>query len=294
MREALLHRIDHPLSEIVNASKTTAGPVASEKLLWTLLKLCVDRGGVLSSDASDASEVERSLSEALTPEMKIAQLLMGHAPAPTTATPSGTAAGGNTGAPSTAVKVFSGSTSSSSYSPDMTLSKELYGAFKPTDGKGGDVSTDQYVEIEALLVVGRKEEALRKAIQYGEWSLALLLGSVCGADKYQEVIRSYSASHFPASAPMHLLTLLFANSGSSAVMSTNKSGDALVMWRHNLSAILSNKASNWQQLATFLGYRLLSESKVSLRNICILVLFFVRWLFYLFICVYLFIYLFTY
>jgi hypothetical protein len=253
VRDALQSRIDRPVTSFVNTSKTVAGPDASEKLLWSLLKLCVDRGGVLSSDASDSTEGAQSGADALSPEVKIAQLLMGHAPSAAPVVPTGGAA----------VTVFSGSATSTltSYAPDMTKSKELHGSFSPP-APATAMNPERYVEIEALLVVGRKEEALKKAIQCGEWSLALLIGSVCGADKYQEIIRGYSASHFPPSAPMHLLTLLFANQGTSAILSTSKSDDTLSMWRHNLSAILSNKTSNWQQLASFLGYRLQAESKV--------------------------------
>jgi hypothetical protein len=259
VRDELKHRIDHPLTAVVNTSRTLAGPTASEKLLWALLKLCVDRGGVLSSDGEEGASYG---AEGISPEMKIAQLLMGHAAKENAAAPSGAGS----------VTVFSGSASSAatSYVPDMSKSKELHGAFNPTSvstAAGSALTRDQYVEIEALLVVGRKEDALRKAVQYGEWSLALLIGSVCGPEKYQEVIRSYSASHFPPAAPMHLLTLLYANQGTSAVLSTSKTEDALTMWKHNLSAILSNKTTNWQQLAMFLGYRLQNESKV--RLICL-------------------------
>jgi hypothetical protein len=260
VRDALQSRIDRPVTSFVNCSKTVAGPDASEKLLWSLLKLCVDRGGVLSSDANESTDGTQSGADALSPEIKIAQLLMGHAPSAAPVVPTGGAA----------VTVFSGSASSTltSYAPDMSKSKELHASFTPPAPAAAATNPERYVEIEALLVVGRKEEALKKAIQCGEWSLALLIGSVCGADKYQEIIRGYSASHFPPSAPMHLLTLLFANQGTSAILSTAKADDALTMWRHNLSAILSNKTSNWQQLASFLGYRLQAESKVTRSKIC--------------------------
>lgn len=188
------------------------------------------------------------------------------------------------------MSVFSGSATGAvnSYTPDMSKSALLHANFHTNTatgvGSAGGVSADQYTEIEALLVVGRKEDALRKAIQYNEWSLALLIGSVCGPEKYNEVVHTYSSSHFPKSTPLHLLTLMYANVGSSIVLNstanttgtntsstnttsttitnTSSGGDALTLWRHNLSAILSNKPSNWQQLASYLGYRLQTESKV--------------------------------
>jgi hypothetical protein len=265
IREELQRRIECPLSTIIPANKgaVNATTAASEKLLWALLKLCVERGGVLSSDSDSPEGLPAGL-EGSTPEMKIAQLLMGHAVKETTVVAGGAAS----------VKVFSAA-GGNAYTPDMGKSKDLHAAHQATAGAAPmSVTAEQYVEIESLLVVGKKEEALKKAIQYGEWSLALLVGSVCGAEKYQEVIRGYSASHFPPSAPLHLLTLLFANQGATAVLSTAKTDDALTMWRHNLSSILSNKTSNWQQLATYLGYRLQSEAKVrtqpppNLRSEC--------------------------
>lgn len=256
IREVLQSRIERPLSRILKQDKRSSDAkqtelATSEKLLWTLLKLCVDRGGVLTTDSADNSNP----GETLAPEVKVIQLLLGHAP-----TAAATVHGGGA-----AVSVFSGSaaTSITSYAPDMAKPKELHANFTPKHG-ATTVGAEQYSEIEALLVVGRREDALKKAIQCGEWSLAILIGSVCGAEKYQEVIRSYSASHFPASAPLHLLTLMYTNQATSAVVGTQQSDDVLSLWRHNLSSILSNKPSNWQQLAQFLGYRLLSESKVRI------------------------------
>ena len=197
-----------------------------------------------------------------------------------------------------AVSVFSGSATGAvtSYAPDMSKSALLHANFHSGTASGasgsasgsGVVRADQYTEIEALLVVGRKEDALRKAIQLNEWSLALLIGSVCGPERYSEVVHTYSSSHFPKATPLHLLTLMYANVGSGVVLNssanttgtgtantytnttstsitnTSTSGDVLTLWRHNLSAILSNKPSNWQQLASYLGYRLQTESKVSM------------------------------
>ena len=188
--------------------------------------------------------------------------------------------------------MFSGSASGAvtSYAPDMAKSALLHANFhtsstdtlKTPGSPSGQITPEQYCEIESLLVVGRKEDALRKSIQYHEWSLALLIGSVCGADKYAEVVQSYSHSHFPRATPLHLLTLMYADLGSKAILNspsasttttsshttiTNTNGpsnDVLTLWRHNLSAILSNKPNNWQQLASILGYRLQQESKVNI------------------------------
>lgn len=267
MRDLLQSRIDRPLSRTLKADKRAtetkqAELASSEKLLWTLLKLCVDRGGVLISDSgaetANATASSTTSADTLSSEVKVIQLLLGHAPTASASVPGGAS-----------VSVFSGSAASSitSYAPDMTKPRELHANFTPKCALTA-VGAEQYSEIEALLVVGRREDALKKAVHYGEWSLAILIGSVCGADKYQEVVRSYSASHFPASAPLHLLTLMYTNQATPAVLGANppssSSEDALALWRHNLSSILSNKPSNWQQLAKILGYRLQSESKVCL------------------------------
>lgn len=67
-----------------------------------------------------------------------------------------------------------------------------------------------------------------------------------------------------SSAPTDASTSSSSNASSSSSSSNSDSSavDVLTVWRHTLSAIISNKGSDWKHLSRCIGYRLLTESKV--------------------------------
>jgi hypothetical protein len=153
-----------------------------------------------------------------------------------------------------------------------------------------------YAKIEELLARGHRQEAAQLAAKNADWGLAMVIGSVCGTGIYQSIAKEYATSHFSPGTPLHLLSLLFSNQAteflhhggrqlfpndantsrttSPAAVPSSKSGPnsktrrngaapntLTANWRRNLSAILSNKSSDWQQLATLLGSRILHDNR---------------------------------
>jgi len=258
-------RMDYPLASllptIVDDTKR-ASLSTSERLLWSLLKLCLQRGCILYSDQA-ASDVQ-------SPESRVIQLLVDN---------------------KDRVRGSSPFTTDERISPDMSASRLLYdrftddlinrGAVGGGGGGGGGSSVTKdglYVDMEGLLLLGQRDEALRLAVASKEWALAMLLGSVSSADKYQEVVRAYANSHFPAGAPMTLLSLMYSNQAMQSLMNipdypttTTITGattvhhvgnDQLKMWRHNLAAVLSNKGTDWRGVLKVLGYKLQTAEEV--------------------------------
>jgi hypothetical protein len=76
------------------------------------------------------------------------------------------------------------------------------------------------IEIEHLLVSGRREEALTLAVDRQDWPLALMLASIAGAEKYQEVTKMYAQQAFPVNSAMQLLSLVYSNQAQEFI-STN-------------------------------------------------------------------------
>lgn len=144
--------------------------IAAEKLMWALLLALVDHNGCVKSSigAEDPSS----------PESSIVRTLLG---------PSDQHSMANNSVPS--------------ITADM---KNLYCNFAaPANNSSSSMTNgDMYATIESLLLHGRREEAAQMAADGHDWGLAMLIGSVCGSQKYQEIVRSFAATHFPKTSPL--------------------------------------------------------------------------------------------
>jgi hypothetical protein len=137
--------------------------------------------------------------------------------------------------------------------------------------------SQQLSQIETLLLLGRREEAIDIAMKAHLWSLALLIGSVCEKKVYQEVVRAYSESSFPRNSAMNLISLIYSNqaentirhggkllaTGASPATSSSLASSAETIWARNLTAVITNKVDDWGLLARQIGDRILQESGVS-------------------------------
>lgn len=123
-------------------------------------------------------------------------------------------------------------------------------------------------QIETLLMLGRREEAVKIAIESNNWSLALLISSVCDKKVYQEVVRAYSDYSFPKTSGLNLLSLIYSNQAENTIRHGGKVFAASGIpqssfestWGRNLTAVISNKVDDWSQLARHIGDRVLQES----------------------------------
>lgn len=128
----------------------------------------------------------------------------------------------------------------------------------------GESEVDWLVSLEEMLLQGKREEALEAAMARGDWATAMLVGCVCPPKLYQEAMRRFADQKFPPQSPLHLLTLIYSNQALPALQASTESEqehteDQELVWRQKLSAIVSNKGSDWRQLIAQLGVRLLHK-----------------------------------
>ena len=130
-------------------------------------------------------------------------------------------------------------------------------------------------ELEELLLHGRREEALKLAVDRQMFALALLIGSVCGREQFQLAARCFADKSFSVSSPLHFSSMLFSNQAHSILrhggMQLNKAqvgptgvsmSAVVVEWRRHLATILANKNADWVELARTLGDRVIAETNV--------------------------------
>jgi hypothetical protein len=140
-----------------------------------------------------------------------------------------------------------------------------------------------YADIEGLLLNGKREDALKLAVEKEDFALALLIASVCGKEQFQFVSRCYAEKNFAVTSSLHFLSMLYSNQAEKSlkhggarllntVASTDVGGGALAggsavvsQWRKHLAAILSNKNQNWADLVRTLADRILNDTHVSAR-----------------------------
>lgn len=133
-------------------------------------------------------------------------------------------------------------------------------------------------EVEALLLRGRRDQALDLALEREDFALALVIASVCPVERYQETVKRLALKRFSAQSPLHTFSLAVSNQASNASIfvkpavkpaafqhsdSHNQKTSALVEllshWRQNLAMVLANKPANWTNLVLTLSKRLAEE-----------------------------------
>lgn len=162
------------------------------------------------------------------------------------------------------------------------------GAATATGMEGAPLSAAQRAEIEAMLIEGRREEALAVALQLKQFALAMLIGTVCGKEHFQSAVRSYADSCLDSNSALHFMSLLYSNQASSALqlplatIGTKVTGSGgmsgggarrgvswadaspfVLSWRQHLSCVLLNKTSDWVDVVRQLGERVFAETNVS-------------------------------
>ncbi|CAM9346739.1 unnamed protein product, partial [Scytosiphon promiscuus] len=162
-------------------------------------------------------------------------------------------------------------------------------------------------EVEALLVDGKKEEAVDASIRAGLWGLALLVASQCPAPTaaitgvtaggegedagpppqppYQRVVRLYANAFLHTGTPLHTMALAFSGQAGAAIKHGGKSlggrlggggeagqsGGFEESWMVTAAAVVSNKVPGWIEQLTGLGDRLLESNDVPAAHALFLV-----------------------
>ena len=168
------------------------------------------------------------------------------------------------------------------------------------------LTSEQQQELESLLLVGSREEAMTLALKWGQFALAMLIGTVCGKEQFQHAVRSYADKSFPASSTLHFVSMIYSNQATCALKDSGRrlpekslnglnsnsfygSSAASIQtaslykqhpvswqnatpmvrdWKKHLVSILSNKSGDWVDLARTLGEKVHSETHVSDRLCC--------------------------
>ena len=58
---------------------------------------------------------------------------------------------------------------------------------------------------------GSRQEALALSLKREAWAIALLVGSVCGPEQYQQAVRLFACSAFPSNSPIFAAAMLYSN-----------------------------------------------------------------------------------
>jgi hypothetical protein len=131
-----------------------------------------------------------------------------------------------------------------------------------------------HATVEGLLVEGRREEAVEKALECNDWALAIVIASVCGKDTYQRVIKAFADSNYPKASGLNLMSLIYSSQAEGALkhggrsLATAGAPQALAalspdyIWKRNLASVLNNKVGDWNTLARHIGDRIAQETGV--------------------------------
>ena len=307
-------------SEAAEKSASVGLNLASERLLWGALQTVVEAGGISSTaGVSHASSPEHGLVRLL--------LGMGHAqPTHNNNAQQGVGPYGSSSSSSSAfgphnaaaVVTADAKALYAAFAKEEEVAAVGVGAGEggAADGENKDINKDKEqakaqarakakaaksqkqakkmpaeemaVQLEALLLLGQREEACDLAMQQGDWFQALMISSTCAQSKYQQVAKACADETFPQGSPLHTLLLLYSNQAersfapaasasrsspfhpnqastlNGAEQNKEKTQDQLAssekQWRRTLSAMLSNKFPDWSRLLRRFGDKVLVDT----------------------------------
>lgn len=160
----------------------------------------------------------------------------------------------------------------------LSTTQQLYN-YRRSSATATNGSLEFVVEIEGLLIRGQREQALALALENHDWPLALLISPVVSQEKYQEVARKYSMTHFLPSSPLNFAALMYSSQGSVFLEDSqmNKpdffvsAGPAMSSlsstihknWKSIVSTLFSNKPDNFEFQLSLLSKRLYKATQVS-------------------------------
>ncbi|KAK1306606.1 hypothetical protein QJS10_CPA10g00887 [Acorus calamus] len=140
------------------------------------------------------------------------------------------------------------------------------------------------VEVQTLLVSGKRREALRYAQDGQLWGPALALASQLGREFYVDTVKQMALKQLVSGSPLQTLCLLIAeqpvNSTSgvlSDAMNTSQQSQIIASgmlddWEKNLAIITANRTVGDEAVITRLGYSLWRErGEIAAAHTCFLV-----------------------
>ena len=134
-----------------------------------------------------------------------------------------------------------------------------------------------YDNVQRLLLRGKRNEAVDEAIASRDFSMALLVASMCDRETYQKAARQYAEQVFLQGSPLHTVAMLFSGQlqipvdGSDTSHWGGSSKELVASWRYHLAAIISNRTVGWDRIVLSLGDRLKELGDVHASHFCYMV-----------------------
>ena len=120
--------------------------------------------------------------------------------------------------------------------------------------------------VQGHLLKGQRDHALSAAVGAKQYPLALLIASICGRDKYQEVVREYMSSIAVPGSVLNTVGMVF--SGQGHMVSQSGSEMLITDWMPNLAAVVTNRTGGWDSVVRDLGDRLPSRGQIVPGHFC--------------------------
>jgi hypothetical protein len=271
---------NNPIGYTTNSlgAKNSSSP-SSEKLLWSLLQILMKFEGSLSSEALvDGKDTS-------TPESHIVHLLMEGSTVPdsqlsnvSSSYPSESALSEDSISKQVYLNHLNSKSNSKSKQPQQNgpfvkstsaMSTDSDAATSLEDKNSSDAAF--YAKVEQLLIRGQREDACALAVDAEQWSIALMIGSMCGKETFQHMMKTLADKSFPQHSTLHLMSLLYSNQAESMVRyggrslagDNHKSGgidSSPSSWKKNLTAVVANKVGDWVSLSKAVGDRIMDSS----------------------------------
>ncbi|KAL0409369.1 UNVERIFIED_CONTAM: protein transport protein SEC16A [Sesamum radiatum] len=135
------------------------------------------------------------------------------------------------------------------------------------------------IEVQSLLVSGRKKEALQCAQEGQLWGVALVLAAQLGDQFYVETVKQMALHQFVAGSPLRTICLLIAgqpadvfSANNTTISSMFGTNGMLDDWEENLAVITANRTKDDELVLMHLGDCLWKErSDIIAAHICYLV-----------------------
>lgn len=133
----------------------------------------------------------------------------------------------------------------------------------------GDSDKHAILQVESLLIEGRRGEALRVAVDAKLWPHALLLAGHLGGRHYQETVATMARSSCTLGSPLHTLEILLAGisheltSSTEGMPTASRIRELIPRWREHVAILCSNPTKGTEFMLKALGDELWRQNDLN-------------------------------